>query len=149
MSSKYVVTKYPPLPSKCIGCGFSANGERDFIDFMASEDFYGAIVLCKYCYIEGAALFDLGPVAEREARENVLLDEIVELRESNERLNHAIDSIRSVRPDFLPPVDLDESAGSETAEVDSGAGEEAESGTSESTSERGLEDLFESTNKRK
>lgn len=52
--AKMSLTREPALPSKCINCGFSANGKKEFLDVGASEDYYGAIVFCIDCCREMA-----------------------------------------------------------------------------------------------
>lgn len=48
------LTREPALPSKCINCGFSADGRKEFLDCNVSEDYYGAIVFCTDCVHEWA-----------------------------------------------------------------------------------------------
>ncbi len=64
-SDKMFVTKAPALPSKCAVCYTQAKGQQDFIDFGASIDYYGAILICELCIVNAAKL--VGFVSEADS----------------------------------------------------------------------------------
>lgn len=69
-SDKIFVTKTPAMPSHCAVCYTQAKGNQDFIDFGASLDFYGAILICDLCIVNAALLVGYIPVAKFELAEN-------------------------------------------------------------------------------
>ena len=113
-SDKTVLTKYPPLPSKCVICLRDSNGEIDFIDFQMSVDVYGAVVICVGCFVPVADL--LGYVKREDLEEvNEQLSNVVALNrkylEENGHLNRTLDTILDLRPAVstrsLPNADED------------------------------------------
>lgn len=103
-------TLYPPLPSMCCICNFSADGKRKFLDFQKSLDVYGAVCICEACMWPVAQILNLVPREELETVENranevtdilaVVRIEKRELQVQYERLQAAVDTIISVRPDL-------------------------------------------------
>lgn len=79
-AAKYVLTKEPPLPSKCVGCGKGSDGKMSFIDPGASEDYYGAILFCLDCAKEICTVIGYVSVelASKVAEENDDLKQRVE-----------------------------------------------------------------------
>lgn len=169
-SDKVTITQYPALPSLCRVCNFSADGNREFVDFQLSFDIDGAINICTFCMVN--IVQALGFIDPSEAqglmdRISTLLETNKELAENNARLNTTLDSILGVRPDLVRDRLLsdevadqqsDDSLGqltlafegdSDSIESESAGESDSSSGNDESESERGPEDVSKSTgNKR-
>lgn len=136
--SKYVVVKHPPLPATCVGCHKSANGVTDFVDFNTNVDYYGAILMCEDCFLECGRLLGLVPVAEVEdaARDyNDARETIDRLQDENVRINAALDSLFSLRPNFRTGSDSPGDTDEPNSDEGTGTESEAESGPSESLTE--------------
>lgn len=97
-AAKYILTKEPPLPSTCSGCGKSADGKNKFVDFNLSIDYYGAIVFCYDCSREISNL--IGFISERER--DLALDELSEAVAENRALKEKIESLENVVRAYLP-----------------------------------------------
>ena len=87
---KFKLTVQPALPSKCTGCGFDADGRKEFIDTTMSLDFYGAVLFCEDCVREMAATIGMvnpenelafGETITQLTKENELLEQRVEALE--------------------------------------------------------------------
>jgi hypothetical protein len=101
-SDRITITRYPPLPSSCAICNFSADGSRGFLDFQVSLDYYGAVVICEECVAPVAQLFGYVSQERYEASENSLMRvgiELERLQAENGKLNLVVDSLLAVRPD--------------------------------------------------
>lgn len=116
-SDKVTVTLYPPLPSRCCVCNFSADGKRRFMDFQMSLDVYGAVSICEACIPSVAAVFDYIPSSTLIEVNQELIDArdtIDRLENENGQLNRALDSLLVVRPyvgrDGLVTDERDDSA---------------------------------------
>lgn len=121
---KIQATLTPMLPATCVACRKSANGVTKFLDFQADVDYYGAIVICEDCAREMLDVLGFVPVALVESLRDRLEIQKIELntvREENERLRGAFDSILVVRPDIDVPVCMDDEGSNES--IDSGASE--------------------------
>ena len=132
-SDKVTLVKIPPLPSRCCICNFSADGERDFVDFQMSLDIYGAVSICVPCMQSSAELLSLVPVADLDqAQAEVLaLNGYVEsLKNEVRRLDSALTAVLDVRPNSAVHLLLDD----KDAE-----GTESDSGEDDSGSEDGIE----------
>lgn len=121
-SDKTTLTKYPPLPSKCVICLRDSNGELDFIDFQMSVDIYGAVVICAECFYPVAELLgfvhekDLEAINEQVAH---LIEINRELNENNGKLNATLDSLVSLRPDLVSSnLSTDEGSGEDDGDDD-------------------------------
>lgn len=146
-SSKFQITKNPPLPAKCAACGKEATGRNYFLDFNMSLDYYGAVIFCESCLQEIADLVD-HPVAE--ARSAELEEEIEDLKNELDRYKFVIASLGFVRPD----LDLSTSVAEQDVveDADSIGDEESrpvedESGVNESDSSRRLKVVSEPPSK--
>lgn len=64
VQQKIFLNNTPPLPAKCAACNNDFKAADAAIDFGSDLDYYGAILLCKHCVINAAALVDLVPVAK-------------------------------------------------------------------------------------
>ncbi len=169
-SDKVTLTKYPALPSLCRVCNFSADGNREFVDFQLSFDVDGAINICEFCMVNIVeALGFVSPEKNDLNKETIstLTAQVNELSENNERLNATLDALIGLRPDLvsdsvLPDEVASEQSDSDTGQLElafegdsdsteSGEGRESEtgSGNDESESERGSENVSESTSKSK
>lgn len=169
-SDKVTLTKYPALPSLCRVCNFSADGNRDFVDFQLSFDVDGAINICEFCMVN--IVEALGFVSPEKAdldQETIstLTTQVNELSENNARLSATLDSILGLRPSVVSNSVLSDEGTSEQSDGDSGqlelafegdsdsaeqseAGESGSgSGNDEPESERGSENVPESSVKSK
>lgn len=102
-SDKITITQYPPLPSLCCICNFSADGKRRFLDFQMSVDIYGAVAICEECIAPVAKLFGYVKADKLELSEITLeaaLQNVEGFRRENEHLNITLDSIFNLRPDL-------------------------------------------------
>ncbi|HEY9658388.1 MAG TPA: hypothetical protein V6C65_08045 [Allocoleopsis sp.] len=104
-SDKAVLTKYPALPSTCVICLRSSNGELDFVDFQMSLDIYGSVNICIDCVASVAKgllnYVSAEEVEDLNAQIRNLVDMNRELAENNERLNTTMDSLLDLRPDIV------------------------------------------------
>lgn len=118
-SDKITITQYPPLPSLCCICNFSADGKRRFLDFQMSVDIYGAVAICEECIAPVAKLFGFVSIDRLETSEAHLeaaLQNVEGFRRQNERLNVTLDSIFSIRPDLADRDNRNESMAHQYAE---------------------------------
>jgi hypothetical protein len=153
-SDKITLTKYPPLPSVCAICKFSANGEVEFLDFEMSLDIYGAVVICERCIAPVAQLFGYVTSVELNNANSIIVsqqEELIEVREANARLNSTLDSILSLRPnvqssDLSTPevTDIIVTEDGISVELHTGAEGINDRESIESATERGLEDISQS-----
>lgn len=100
-SGKYKLTVEPALPSKCTGCGFDADGRKEFLDTTMSLDFYGAVLFCEDCVREMAATVGMVPAEmsvslEQEVEEANLA--IARLEEKVESLERVVFTYRMPNP---------------------------------------------------
>ena len=126
---KVQVILHPPLPATCVVCRKSADGVVRFLDFQASVDYYGAIVVCENCAGEMLDVLQFVPVAEKDNALNQVLvmeEAFLAVRAENANLRNALDSILVVRPDLN--LDSGESSDLDDSEFD----EIAWDGTTES-----------------
>ena len=146
-ASKFQLLKYPALPSHCASCFKQANGHTEFADFQTDIDYYGAVAVCEDCcrelldafgYVNGDRL------SSAEETVEILQNEIERLKAKNDELNATLDSVFHLRPNLFDGSNLDDSSSSESVESADRGTEETESGTDESNSERGFEDVPES-----
>lgn len=91
-TGKFKLTVQPALPSKCTGCGFDADGRKEFIDTTMSLDFYGAVLFCEDCVREMAAT--IGMV--NPENELALGDTITQLTKENELLEQRVEALEGV-----------------------------------------------------
>lgn len=122
-SDKVTKTKYPPLPSKCCICNFSADGTREFLDFQVSLDIYGAVCICDACVAPVAELFgyvhhSLVTEVVESAEAAILLIEQQEVQIHG--LQAALDSILVVRPDLNSGNPGNDDLASENSDEDDG-----------------------------
>src|SRR5688500_14099223 len=119
-AAKYVLTKEPPLPSKCIGCGCNDNADRQFVDLTQSIDYYGAILLCQDCAKEIANL--VGFINEDTLALKILefesvAQELVQAKEKVEALENVVRAyglgqfVIDSEPDSSEDVSKDEESG--------------------------------------
>lgn len=103
--SKLTFTTNPALPCTCIVCSKPANGETQFLDFGASLDWYGAIIICIECAREVAQVIDYHPVAQVQSLETQVRSLTTlnrGLHEENDKLHATLDSLFKLRPDLQP-----------------------------------------------
>lgn len=103
MTSRVAKVTYPALPSSCVICNKSANGEFEFVDWGVNVDYYGALTICQYCVINVLELFDY----VSKERHDRILEEVARLRKLNtllteelEKYHNVVVSLDSVRPDL-------------------------------------------------
>lgn len=102
-SDKITITLYPPLPSLCCICNFSADGKRRFLDFQMSIDIWGVIAICEECIAPVAELFGYVKADKLELSQihlEAALQNVEGFMRENEHLNTTLDSIFSLRPDL-------------------------------------------------
>lgn len=96
----------PALPAKCVCCGNHWKGTGEFmIDFQVSMDDYGALLFCENCARELAGLVSIEAIESRNEQIKNLQVRVQEVQEENVRLNDALDSIFSVRPNLRDDSD--------------------------------------------
>jgi len=145
-SDRITITKYPPLPSSCAICLFSADGQRGFLDFQMSLDYYGAVVICEECVAPVAQLFGYVPESELEEIGIDLAATKLDLERTRERhaeLERTLDSLFAFRPSLIGNDSVADEKPVESATEDPGQPElpirasgEDDSATSEPTSKR-------------
>ena len=110
LMGKIQLTLNPMLPATCVVCGRSANGVVRFLDFQMQLEYYGAVVICEDCGKELVSVLDFVPaVALQEIQQEFEFteDKLSTVREENERLRGALDSILLIRPDISSDSSLD------------------------------------------
>ena len=153
-SDKITVITYPGVPNKCAICNRGSDGERKFVDFQLSVDYYGAIVICLDCFFPVAQV--LGYHSEQDYEEVTqqlrnVHDFAQKVKEENELLNASLNSLFAVRPNLKPDYPMAD----ENTDQDSGENEylfefdDSTEGiddreTSESATERGSENFSQS-----
>ncbi len=100
-SAKIQLTTEPPLPATCTCCGTPGNGRSEFVDFNASVDYYGAVVLCVNCVKEAAATVGYVPDNNTEKLKIDLDEAYLEI----ERLGHKLEAMENVVFAYRIPVD--------------------------------------------
>ena len=120
-NDKVVLTTYPSLPSTCVICLRSSNGELEYIDFQMSLDIYGSVNICIDCVASVAkSHLEMATKEEYEdTQEQVrnLVEINRELVDTNERLNATMDSLVSLRPNLIErrlPIDENSDQDSES-----------------------------------
>jgi hypothetical protein len=121
-SDKLQFIDNPPLPSKCVVCSNDWMPHKRFIDFGASVDYYGAILICEDCAINLVDLlgFEDKTVAiaykeKYENREKVLAMQ----RKKIEDLEHVVRTLNIRRygnPESADSVSASEVRDSESEE---------------------------------
>lgn len=102
-ASKIQIVMHPALPATCAVCNKSANGIVKFLDFQKDLDYYGAVLICEDCGREMLDALDFAPVAQVTYRDQQIAElqqELQVVREENERVRAALDSVLVVRPDL-------------------------------------------------
>ena len=106
--SKYQITCGTSLvfPHKCV-CGNPGNGDKDkaFVDTGLDIDYYGAVYICKDCFVEMASGFGFFREEIKVALEKQLddLNAMIEVAdEENRKLKNALGDLKSV---FNPGID--------------------------------------------
>jgi hypothetical protein len=100
-SAKIQLTNDPPSPMLCTCCGKNANGKIPFVDFNASVDYYGAVVLCIDCAKEAAALVGFVPDKSTDKLKIDLEEAYLEI----ERLGQKLEVMENVVFTYRIPVD--------------------------------------------
>jgi hypothetical protein len=102
MSRVALITE-PALPAECVICKRSANGKVQFVDFNASLDYYGAIVICEDCIKETLRLMGF---SDRGVNER-LIESLGRQQKINTELLAKLDkyesvvvNLQEVRPDL-------------------------------------------------
>lgn len=106
---KLFITKTPAAPAKCIVCYTDAQGQREFLDFGMSLDYYGAVLICELCVTNAAELFGFTKVLQDPdtALENAaLVDELTEATQKVEALESVLRAYNFGTPanEFALPV---------------------------------------------
>lgn len=112
-SGKYKLTVEPALPSKCTGCGFDADGRKEFLDTTASLDFYGAVLFCEDCVREMAAT--VGMV--NPDNEIALSEALSQLTKENDLLEQRVEALEGVIFTYRMPNPVTVSGGSISDDV--------------------------------
>lgn len=113
LSRVQIVDAPPELPGKCAVCGTTQGPMIDFGMFM---EFYGYVYFCvESCMVEIANAFDYHSPRQWKMMMNQVEDqrnEINELRDQNEQLRVAVDSLAPLASlhliDSVPELDVDE-----------------------------------------
>lgn len=107
----------PALPAKCVCCGNHWKGQPEqMIDFQVSLDEYGALLFCESCGLELAKLLAVPSIEQRNEQIRNLTVTNQELQAENVRLNAALNSLFSVRPDLRSDSDSASAADSEDSD---------------------------------
>lgn len=140
-SERIFINNTPPLPAKCVVCNNDFKPGKFAIDFNASLDYYGAILLCEYCIVNAAELVGMIPVAKFDLAESQATQAINSSLEANRKIRilesfvaayfgnseFSLDSFLSAHPDLSL---LEELAERELASSGQTTGESAESAQS-------------------
>lgn len=147
-SDKVSVTRTPPLPTTCAICLAPADGEREFIDFNQSLDYYGAVLICRECITPVAHSLDFVEV-EKLNRANSIIETLRNtLAKTQADLYDArtlVNSLSLLRPDLVSPDSVSNENSESEGEGDNGDSESEglfDSGLVEQNSSRGPESLF-------
>lgn len=124
-----------PLPGKCAVCG---NARRPVVDFGATVDYYGAVLICEACIIQAFSL--LAKIGRVEVPQSVPPEEYQRIADDlKEAFDGSVGNIRNLL-DAYSGFSTSVShalarAGDETSEGTSGESSEATDGPAEQTSD--------------
>jgi hypothetical protein len=136
-SGRVKLVTEPALPATCAVCVRSANGAIKFVDFNASLDYYGAIVICEDCIKECMSLLDTIPkqdLLDLSEMYDRLQKELEVAQSELDRYKSFVDALNLVRPD-VNSSDVADGNESEVTDETSGNSESADETSVETESD--------------